>query len=141
MAAIAWAAKASWGHSDAQLEAWRDALTPSAASIRARPTCVAELDGEPAGFYQLDMSTQPVELDHLWVQPRFMRQGVGRALLAHAVQTLARRGIATLHIDSDPDAEPFYLACGAVRVGVRPAPIDRQPERVRPQLLLSILLA
>jgi GNAT superfamily N-acetyltransferase len=137
LSSIAWSAKAHWGYTGSQLDAWRDALTPSEPGVRSRPTCVAERDGELAGFYQLDLSSQPVELAHLWVHPRFMREGVGRALLAHAVASLASRGIASLHIDSDPHAAPFYLACGATVVGVEAAPIEGQPDRVRPQLRLS----
>lgn len=137
LGAVAWAAKASWGYSAAQLESWREALAPSVESVRSPPTYLAELHNKLAGFYQLNVSSQPVELEHLWVHPKFMRQGVGRALLAHAVEYLAGSGAASLHIDSDPNAEPFYVACGAVRIRVLAAPIDGQPNRVRPQLRLS----
>lgn len=136
LGAIACAAKASWGYTTGQLEAWRAELYPGAESIRARPTCVAEHEGQLAGFYQLDMASQPVELGHFWVHPRFMRRGVGRAMLAHAMQYLATRGLEPLHIDSDPHAEPFYAALGAVRIGALAAPIEGQPGRVRPQLRL-----
>jgi hypothetical protein len=40
-------------------------------------------------------------------------------------------------IDADPHAEAFYRACGALRIGGVAAPIDGQPQRVRPQLVLS----
>ena len=137
LAAIAWAAKASWGYSAAQLEVWREELLPSIESVRTQPTFVAELNGQLAGFYQLSMNAQPVALEHLWVHPLFMRQGVGRMLLVHAAGYLANLGIASLQVDSDPNAEPFYAASGAVRVGVRAAPIGGRPTRVRPQLRLS----
>ena len=113
LSAIAWAAKASWGYSAAQLETWHEGLTPSVESVRVQPTYVAELNNEFAGFCQLNTTAQPIELEHLWVHPKFMRQGVGRALLAHAAEYLARSGVVSLHIDSDPYAEPFYVACGA----------------------------
>jgi GNAT superfamily N-acetyltransferase len=137
LAAIAWAAKASWGYSRAQLEGWREGFTPACDSIRLQPTYVAEFNDGLAGFCQLNLSTEPVELEHLWVHPRFMRRGVGRALLGRCAEQLASLGIESLHIDSDPNAEAFYVACGAVRTGDRAAPIEGQPERVRPQLQLS----
>lgn len=136
LAAVAWAAKASWGYSAMELAAWRAELSPSPASIRMRPTYVAEIEGRIVGFHALDMDCSPVDLAHLWVQPEFMRRGIGRSLLAHAMQFLAAGGHACLHIDADPGAEPFYLAQGAVRVGVTRAPIDGDPDRVRPRLLL-----
>jgi GNAT superfamily N-acetyltransferase len=136
LAELAWAAKASWGYSQAQLEAWREGLSPSAASIAEEPTFVAEVGEALAGFCQLDAQASPVELAHLWVHPRFMGQGVGRALLARAMREAAALGSEALHVDSDPNAEPFYVACGATRVGEVPAPIDGEPQRVRPQLRL-----
>ena len=134
---IALASKAFWGYSAAQLAQWREDLSPSAASIREQPTFVAEIDGAVAGFYQINLSAEPVELDHLWVDPRFMRQGVGRALISHATATMAQRGIAQLLIDSEPHAEAFYLAMGAMRIGERAAPIVGEPLRIRPQLRLA----
>jgi len=139
LADIAWAAKASWGYSDDQLEAWRDGLTPSVESIRRNPTYVAEIDGVVAGFYQINLATRLVELDHLWVLPEHMCKGIGQALMRHAIAELADRGIAHLCIDSDPNAEPFYLALGAVRIGECAAPIAGEPQRMRPQLRLSTL--
>ncbi|MCL4744471.1 MAG: GNAT family N-acetyltransferase [Burkholderiaceae bacterium] len=137
LAAIAWDAKASWGYRAPTLESWREALTPTAGSLRTQPTYVADVHGRVAGFYQIDMKAQPVELGHLWVRPEFMRRGIGRALLEHAARYLAGVRVATLHIDSEPGAEPFYISCGALRVGERAAPIEGRPNRVRPQLCLS----
>lgn len=133
LAVLAWAAKASWGYPAAQLEAWRDGLSPSPVSIAEQPTFVAEVDGLLAGFCQLNLKGDSVELEHLWVAPRFMGQGLGRALLSRCLAHLAASGTGWLHIDSDPNAGPFYLACGAVRVGEIAAPIEGQPQRVRPQ--------
>jgi GNAT superfamily N-acetyltransferase len=137
LGAVAWKAKASWGYSELQLQAWRESLTPSVESIREQPTYLAELENELAGFYQLNVSAEPVELGQLWVHPKFMRRGLGRALLVHATECAARLGIPSVFIDSDPHAEPFYAAFGAVRIGTLPAPIEGQPNRVRPQLRLS----
>jgi hypothetical protein len=48
-------------------------------------------------------------------------------------------GASGLLIDADPNAELFYIACGATRFGEIPAPITGQPDRVRPQLELQRL--
>jgi ribosomal protein S18 acetylase RimI-like enzyme len=136
LARLAWAAKASWGYSVTQLNEWREGLSPSAASIAEQPTFVAEVGETVAGFCQLNLQAAPVELEHLWVQPEFMGQGVGRALLLRCLAHLAEAGVEVLHIDSDPNAEPFYIACGAVRVGEVAAPVEGQANRVRPQMRL-----
>jgi GNAT superfamily N-acetyltransferase len=109
-------------------------LEVSAESISARPTFVAELDGQAIGFYSLVPSPEVWELDNLWVLPQFMKQGFGRALLKHASQTAAEGGATSIVVDADPNSEPFYLRCGARRVGAVAAPIAGQPNRVRPQL-------
>lgn len=138
LARLAWDAKASWGYSTLQLHAWREGLRPSAVSIAERPTFVAEVGERLLWFCQLNPDATPIELEHLWVHPDVMGQGVGRALLHRCLAHLATTGLQELHIDSDPNAEPFYLACGAVRVGEVSAPIDGQPDRVRPQMRISL---
>jgi len=131
---LAMRAKSHWGYSAEALEQWRPELAVSPANVRERPTFVAVVGAEVAGFYSLHTSRAAWELDNLWVLPRFMHQGIGRALLAHALATAAHGGAREVTVDADPNAEPFYLECGAVRRGDVPAPIPGQPKRVRPQL-------
>ena len=84
-------------------------------------------------FYSRVPSKTAWELDNLWVSPRSMRRGVGKALLAHALEVAFRAGATWVTVDSEPNAEPFYLSLGATRCGQIPAPIPRQPNRVRPR--------
>ena len=134
---ITLAAKAHWGYSSAQLHAWRTDLLTTAESLSQRPTLVALDNGSVVGVAQVDPSATPWELVSCWVAPSHMRRGIGSALLNAMKAEVARSGERTLHIDSDPNAEPFYLAVGAVRIGQVPAPIPGSPERVRPQLRLA----
>jgi len=67
-----------------------------------------------------------------------MGRRVGSALLAHALQLARAGGARELHIDADPHAEAFYVSHGAVRVAQVGAPIEGQPQRVRPQLVLAV---
>jgi GNAT superfamily N-acetyltransferase len=134
--AIALAAKAHWGYTAAQLQAWQADLSLSPESLASDPVCVAEENGEPVGFVQVATNAQPWELSAMWVSPVHMGRGVGKALVAWARGHAAASGQQELAIDADPNAEGFYTACGAVRVGVVPAPIAGDPKRVRPQLRL-----
>jgi len=135
---IARAAKAHWGYDEAQLMRWDQELTISQESLLHAPSFVAEIDGAIAGFVQLDMNAQPPLLDHLWVDPACMGLGAGRALLRHAQTLLAAQGVCEMAIDADPHAEGFYVAMGARRVGVVPAPIPGDAQRIRPQLRLDV---
>ncbi len=90
--------------------------------IAAGQVTVAEAGGVIAGFATLALDADPPELDALFVEPAAMGAGVGTALLARATAEAAQAGVESLLIDSDPFAEPFYLARGAVRIGERRSP-------------------
>ncbi len=134
---IAQHSKAHWGYSSEQLKTWQAELTVSADLINQNICYIAEIEGQAAGFFVLIKSTPSWQLEHFWVLPAYMGQGIGRALMNEAKKQAQQAGAESIHIDSDPQAEGFYLACGATRVGSLPAPLEGQPERVRPQLLLA----
>ncbi len=138
LSAVAWSAKAHWGYPAEVLEGWRAELSPTEDSINSAPTLVAEFDGTIAGWCQLSLHSSPIELEHFWVHPGFMRRGVGRALISKVCEHLRLQGVTTLLIDADPNAEPFYVRCGAVRKGEIAAPIPGDPSRVRPLLELEV---
>jgi len=141
LSTVAVAAKQLWGYSPEDIERWRPQLTVSAAEITSHPTFVAELNSEVAGFYMLLPQQRAWVLEHFWIAPQFVRRGIGRALLAHAANTARLGGASTLAIDADPNAEEFYLACGAIREGSVAAPTTSDPARIRPQLSLQLLHA
>jgi GNAT superfamily N-acetyltransferase len=133
---IALESKAHWGYTEEHFEAWKgDLLTPPQ-SVVQWPTFVAEVEGRAAGFAQLNPNAEPWELVAMWVRPRFLRRGIGSALLAAAVREARVFGQSGIAIDSDPNAAPFYLACGARHVNNVAAPIHGQSSRVRPQFRL-----
>ncbi len=145
---IAFTAKAHWGYSAEQMQAWREDLRIDPRLLPVQPMCVAERDGEAVAFAQLAtdaagttdstdaINARPWALVALWVQPAHMGKGLGKSLLAWAARYAAERGQAELAIDSEPNAEAFYLSCSAQRVGSVAAPIEGQPQRFRPQLRL-----
>ena len=134
--AIALAAKAHWGYSREQMATWQEDLRVRPESLKTAPVCLAEENGQTLGFVQIGTNSQPWELDGLWVHPRHMRKGIGKALVQWAAQYAIENGQRELAIDADPNAANFYLACGAQVLDSVPAPIPGQPQRVRPQLRL-----
>jgi ribosomal protein S18 acetylase RimI-like enzyme len=134
---IARAAKAHWNYAPELLERWRDELTIRPEAVLDHPTFVIEAGGEIAGWCRLLEEDGEVELQHFWIAPHCMRRGLGRVLLHHVCAELAGAGVQWLSIEADPNAEPFYVACGAVRVGEIAAPIPGEPDRIRPLLHLE----
>jgi len=105
--------------------------------IAGNPVYVAEDGDEALGCYGLLAGTPNWSLDHLWVRPAAMGKGIGRRLFEHARAVAASGGAEALEIDADPNAEPFYLRMGAVRIGEVQSQVDGQP-RIRPLLRLPL---
>ena len=78
---------------------------------------VAERDGVVVGVSAVDPQARELEL--LFVDPPAIGTGAGGALLRDALEQARAAGLAELTIESDPDAEPFYVAAGAERIGTR----------------------
>lgn len=133
---LALRSKAHWGYPPAFVEACRLALTLSPADIERSVVCVVERDGAVAGYYQLAGEPPEGSLDALFVDEPFIGEGLGRRLLGHAVATACRMGFASLLVESDPNAERFYLGQGAVRVGEAPSEVD--PDRMLPLLRIEV---
>jgi N-acetylglutamate synthase-like GNAT family acetyltransferase len=112
-------AKGHWGHDAAFLARARPELTVTPGDIERALVRVAERDGEVVGFSAIDLALDPPELVALFVEPAAIGTGAGRALLARAREEAAAAGVAELAIESDPDAEGFYRAQGAVPAGER----------------------
>jgi GNAT superfamily N-acetyltransferase len=128
---LAMRSKAHWGYDDAFMAACRDELTMQPSFI-PRIDVAEDEDGRVVGMVRLE----PGVLEDLFVDPDAIGTGVGRVLIEHACRRAASEGMTTLSIDADPNAEPFYVAMGAVRVGASPS--QSIPGRMLPQLRLDV---
>ena len=122
--AIAWAAKAFWNYPSDWMEQWREQLTITSTFIAENEAFGATINRQTVAFHALLQSADVLRLEHLWVLPDWMGQGIGRALFRHAAERAAARGALSLTIEADPNAEPFYRRMGAVRSGVITTEID-----------------
>jgi ribosomal protein S18 acetylase RimI-like enzyme len=118
---LAHAAKRHWGYSDELLALWKDSLTITADDLREDLVFCAERDGVIAGFCSTSGDGAVREVEHLWVMPRHIGSGLGRALLEHVIHELRAAGVERLRIESDPNAVGFYEKMGACRIGDVPA--------------------
>jgi GNAT superfamily N-acetyltransferase len=115
---IAHAAKSYWGYPSQWIELWHNQLTITATYIQESEVFMAVDEDEVVlGFYGLLYKEAMAVLDHLWVEPRSLHGGVGRALFDHAVQRATAAGVERLEIESDPNAEAFYHKMGAETIG------------------------
>ena len=127
---IAHAAKRHWGYPERWIQCWQDVLTMRPEFIAANVAYSAIEDDRAIGFYLLTNESDGLHLDHLWVIPREMGRGIGRALFEHAIEQARNLGGRTLKIEADPNAEGFYTRMGARRVGATVTDLDGQPREL-----------
>jgi GNAT superfamily N-acetyltransferase len=140
LSAITWAAKAHWGYPAHWMEQWRGQLTITPEFVAANETFVAVIDGQIVAFHALLETAETLRLEHLWVLPERIGQGIGRSLLTHAIERATLRGARRLTIEADPNAEPFYRHLGALRIGASTSEIDGH-HRELPLLAFDLLRA
>jgi N-acetylglutamate synthase-like GNAT family acetyltransferase len=122
LSSLAFRSKAHWGYSLEFMAACKDELTYTAAMIDAPQNhfYLCEIDGKSAGFYALEvLGNGTAELDALFVMPLLIGRGLGKALMRHCVTLAMQLGVSTIVIQGDPNAEDFYLSCGAKASGYR----------------------
>jgi N-acetylglutamate synthase-like GNAT family acetyltransferase len=128
--------KAVWGYDREFMRACREELTLTPATMRLSYVKVAEVDGCTVGLAQVVVTDDVAELDKLFIEPGWLRSGVGRALLDWAKNTAREAGASTLVIDADPCAADFYRQMGAVDEGSVPS--GSIPGRFIPRLRLQL---
>jgi GNAT superfamily N-acetyltransferase len=137
LSALAFASKAHWGYDDAFMEACRDELTVRTADLARRYVRVADDQGSIVGFHGVEHEgREEVEISWLFVDPRVMGRGVGRALVTDALEYARGLGAARVRIEADPNAARFYERLGARRAGATPS--GSIPGRVLPVYVIDV---
>lgn len=134
---LAFSSKSFWGYDPDFLEACRSELTLTPEFIGRAEVHLLELHGRTLGFYSLVRWNSDIELGHFFVDAEHIGNGVGRALWRHAVDRARALGFEHLLVQSDPNAEGFYLRLGAERIGEVPSQV--QPGRSLPLLLFPLI--
>ncbi|MDR3648980.1 MAG: GNAT family N-acetyltransferase [Acidimicrobiales bacterium] len=92
-----------------------ESLVFSDDAVRQGRTRVAvESEGDIVGFASWVVNDNAIELEDLFVEPQWMRRGVGRALVLDAVAIARTRSFDTLEVTANPHAQEFYEDVGFV---------------------------
>jgi ribosomal protein S18 acetylase RimI-like enzyme len=102
----------------ANLLAHPEVLVFDSAPIHAQRTRVAISDGRIVGFATTRDVANTLELDDLFVDPEWMRRGVGSDLISDVVAIAQSRGIGRIEVTANGHALAFYEAVGFVRDGL-----------------------
>ena len=109
--------KAVWDYDDAFMAACEAELRVTAEIMMASLVIVAELDGHITDMAQLDVRGTVADLEKMFIDPGWLRIGVGRALFDQVLESARQLGATVLFIDADPGAAGFYRRLGAVDAG------------------------
>lgn len=128
-----WRSKAHWGYDEAFMASVRENLRVTEETIREQHVYVLEDAQRIVGFFVLLVLLDRLHLEDLFIEPGEIGKGYGRRLFDHAVEMGRRLGYDSFTLESDPNAERFYLKRGAIRVGEHESAI---PGRSIPHLLV-----
>ena len=92
-------------------------------------TYVAEEDGSVVGFATWAEADGTIELEDLFVDPRWRRRGIATALVGHIVDVLRHRGAQCLEVTANPHAQGFYSAAGFIDCGVADTEFGAAPRK------------
>lgn len=134
---IAFAAKRNWGYPERWIQLWAPILTITPEFIEQYETYVAFLDDEPVGVCAILQQDEKASIEHLWVLPEHMGEGVGTRLFKFMLSRCKELGARVLEIESDPNAQGFYEHMGANKVGEVVGEVDGQP-RILPLLEIKL---
>jgi len=88
--------------------------------IEAGTVFVAEVANSIKGFAVIFRREDGnSELDGLFVEPEFWRQGIGRVLVEYCCAAAKVSGAAEIHVIGNTHAEGFYSACGFETLGTK----------------------
>lgn len=101
-----------------QIHDWTRALKPEG-YLKAMETCefMIAVDREVAGFCIFNI--EKAEITALYVAPRSVRQGIGRAFIKEAESLAKETGLRELNLKSTLNAVGFYERMGFVRHEMR----------------------
>ena len=95
-----------------QLVAHPDSLVFDPVPVHEGRTRVATVEGRIVGFTSTSATTEGLELDDLFVDPDWMRQGVGTQLMRDIEAVTRSRGDTRLEVTANDHALAFYVQAG-----------------------------
>jgi GNAT superfamily N-acetyltransferase len=109
---IALAAKASWGYDLQRVREWAALGDFTPAGLRQKDVYVAEADRNVVGWTGAIHRGDVWWLDDLWIEPKWMRKGIGRRLFEAAAEQGRQRGAIRMEWEAERHAIGFYEKMG-----------------------------
>ncbi|MFF2176441.1 GNAT family N-acetyltransferase [Lysinibacillus sp. NPDC058147] len=132
---LAYKSKAYWGYTEDFLQQCKGDLTVTKEYVEENPVYVMESDNKIVAFYSFTLNE--LKLDALFIDPEYIGKGLGKILWKHLLNEAKELGISEFTLDSEPNAEGFYLKMGAKNIGFTPSTVF--PDRQLPLMKVNVL--
>lgn len=110
--------KAYWGYSAEQIQKWDKNLTISQDYIRDYNVFKLVDNELILGYYSYVFKDEKViELDNLFILPEYIGKGFGKYLVLDFLNQIKEEKIERIILDSEPNAENFYVKMGFIKIG------------------------
>lgn len=110
--------KAHWGYSEEQIEIWSEFLTVSKEYVETKSVYNLIVEDQIIGYYSFfHESENIIKLDNLFVLPDFIGKGFGKILMNDFLVQIKNSDAQKVILNSEPNAEDFYIKFGFVKVG------------------------
>ena len=110
--------KAYWGYSEEQILKWKDNLTVSKDYIKNNCVYTLIKDGRIVGYYSYIIKEKKnIILDNLFILPAYIGKGLGKYLMNDFLNRMKKENFEKITLDSEPNAEDFYLKLGFKKIG------------------------
>nr|WP_315151969.1 GNAT family N-acetyltransferase [uncultured Flavobacterium sp.] len=110
--------KAYWGYSEEQIIKWNDNLTITEAYIETNSVFKLMNNDKIVGYYSyLIKEEKNVILDNLFILPEYIGKGLGKYLMTDFINRMKNGKFKKITLDSEPNAESFYLKLGFKKIG------------------------
>jgi GNAT superfamily N-acetyltransferase len=110
--------KAYWGYSEEQILKWNDNLTITTAYIENNSVFKLINNDETVGYYSYIIEEKRnVLLDNLFILPKYIGKGFGKYLMNDFLNRMKNENFEKITLDSEPNAENFYLKFGFKKIG------------------------
>lgn len=129
---LSYRSKASNGYEAGFMEACREELAVTPATIGEGELWITESDGKPVGFFDIRLENDTLEVYALYVDPDLKRSGIGRKLWAVMEERAIAMAAKAIELDADPSAVGFYKAMGCGVIGQSPS--GSIPGRMLPRM-------
>ena len=115
------AGKGYWGYSEKGLDRFMQTFgIADEAYFDKAFGYIAESLHETIGYYLFKTEKDTLELDHFFLETRFIGQGYGRQLWDHCVKQAQQKRWTEFTFWSDPHSLGFYEHMGAIKIEERP---------------------